>query len=101
MAEMRRTMITVELADGKILGPERVIFADKMRLERSAKANKWDIGRDEFRTQSFLAWAALNRAKDTDLGYEAFLEALTDVVFEANAQDDEDGEDPTAADTSA
>lgn len=100
MAEMRRTMITVELTDGKILGPERVIFADKMRLERSAKANKWDIGRDEFRTQSFLAWAALERTKATTLKYDDFLDKLTDVVFEANAQD-EDGEDPTTADTSA
>lgn len=98
MANVRHTMITVEMQDGSVLGPERVIFADKMRLERSAKANKWDIGRDEFRTQSFLAWAALNRTKATELGYDLFLEQLIDVVFEADAQVDDD---PTQADTSA
>ena len=38
--------------------------------------------------------------KATALKYDDFLDKLTDVVFEANAQD-EDGEDPTTADTSA
>ena len=100
MAGMRRTNITVEMNDGQVLGPERVIFADKMRLERTARASNWDMGRDEFRVQSFLAWAALDRTKalPEGTGYEQFLEQLIDIAFDANADDDED---PTPADTSA
>jgi len=100
MASIRRTVISAELTDGSILGPERVIFADKLRLEKSARANNWDINRDEFRVQSFLAFAAFDRTHQLPegTGYEAFLELLVDLEFVARAGGDED---PTPADTSA
>lgn len=100
MSPIRQNRITVELADGTVVGPVRVIFADKLRLERTARASNWDISRDEFRVQSFLAWAALNRTGDLaeGVGYEQFLEQLIDIQFDANSEADED---PTTADTSA
>ena len=95
---MRKNFITVEMNDGTVHGPERVIFADKMRLERTGRASNWDLARDEVRMQSFLAWAALDRTKAIqDLGYEQFLEAVVDIEFKSEAGD----ESPTPADTSA
>lgn len=100
MSPIRKNTVTVELTDGTILGPERVIFADKLRLERTARASNWDMSRDEFRVQSFLSWAALERTKQLaeGTGYEQFLEQLVDIQFNADAGDDAD---PTQADTSA
>lgn len=101
MAGMRKSLISVEMSNGQVLGPERIIFADKIRLEKTARNNGWDMGRDEFRVQSFLSWAALQRTGDLaeDLGYEKFLEQLIDVQF--SQEDPDDDEDPTPADTSA
>lgn len=100
MTAIRRTTLTIELTDGTILGPERVIFADKLRLEKTGRANNWDLNRDEFRVQSFLAFAAFERSGQLPEGtsYEQFLELLVDLEFSAIAGGDED---PTQADTSA
>lgn len=95
---MRKIIVTAEMADGTVHGPERVIFADKMRTEKSCRANGWGIGRDEFRTQSLMTWAALNRTGAVTEGYEAFLDQLVDIDFDVSG---DTTDDPTKADTSA
>lgn len=95
---MRRSTVMVEMSDGSVYGPERVIFADKMQFERSARANNWKLT-DEFRLQSFLSWAVLKRLGTLDLAYDQFMEQLVDIAFTGDAEDDD--EDPTAADISA
>lgn len=101
MAGIRKNMVTVELMSGEVVGPERVIFADKIRLEKTARNNGWDLHRDEIRMGSFFAWAALERTGKLPvegMTYEDFLVELCDV--QVTSEDPED-EDPTPADTSA
>lgn len=103
MAGLRKNLVTVELSDGSVVGPERIIFADKIRLEKAARANSWDLSRDEIRMGSFFAWAVLDRTGQLPtegMKYEAFLPEILDV--QVTTEDPvEDDEDPTPADTSA
>ena len=101
MAGIRKNKVTVELMDGTVIGPERIIFADKIRLEKTARANSWDLSRDEIRMGSFFAWAVLERTGQLPtegLTYEAFLPEICDVQV---ASEEPEDEDPTTADTSA
>ncbi len=89
---MQKTHVAAEMLDGTTHGPVRLLFADKLRYENSAKANGWTF-KDEMRLQSFLTWAALERNKLIDMKYIEFLEQVADVSF--NVEDDE--EDPQTA----
>lgn len=91
---MNRNRSTAELLDGTVLGPVRILFADKLRYEKAAKANGWEL--QEFRLQGFLTWAALNREGHTQLTYEEFIGQLADIEFEAGYQD-APSDDPTPA----
>lgn len=102
---MKQNLITVELLDGTVQGPIRVLFADKIRYERAARANQWGAT-EEIRLQGFLAWAALERTGQTTESYEAWLELVADVHFQTGVDpaatggaDDEP--DPTQAGISA
>ena len=101
MAGLRKNLVTVELMDGSVVGPERIIFADKIRLEKAARANSWDLSRDEIRMGSFFAWAVLDRTGKLPaegMKYEDFLPEILDVQVSSEEPTDED---PTTADTSA
>lgn len=93
---LKQNHSTFELADGTTHGPIRVVFADKVQYERSAKANGWAMT-DEFRLQGFLTWHAAKRTGVTDLSYDDFTEQLIDIQFDAqvDAQEDTDEADPT------
>lgn len=101
MAGLRKNLVTVELMNGSVVGPERIIFADKIRLEKAARANSWDLSRDEIRMGSFFAWAVLDRTGKLPaegMKYEEFLPEILDVQVSSEEPADED---PTTADTSA
>ena len=101
MAGLRKNLVTVELMNGSVIGPERIIFADKIRLEKAARANSWDLSRDEIRMGSFFAWAVLDRTGKLPaegMKYEDFLPEILDVQVSSEEPTDED---PTTADTSA
>ena len=101
MAGLRKNLVTVELMNGSVVGPERIIFADKIRLEKAARANSWDLSRDEIRMGSFFAWAVLDRTGQLPaegMKYEEFLPEILDVQVSSEEPADED---PTTADTSA
>ena len=91
MADIRRTLISVELQDGTRYLDRRVLFADKIRLEKAARNNNWNITRDEFTVQAFLAWAALNREGEISDTYEDFLERVADISFTADANETSEG----------
>ena len=95
---MRKIIVTAEMADGTVHGPERVIFADKMRTEKSCRAGGWAIGQDEFRTQSLMTWAALHRTGAVTEGYEQWLDQVIDIDFDVSG---DTTDDPTKAGTSA
>lgn len=102
MAGLKKQFISIELADGTVIGPERIIFADKIRLERTARANGWDMARDEMRLGSFFAFAALERTGQLPregMTYEELLPELLDLGVAVEEPSDE--ESPTTADTSA
>ena len=103
MAGLKKSLISVELANGNVVGPERIIFADKIRLEKTARANGWDLSRDEVRMGSFFAYAVLERTGQLPrdgMTYEELLPELLDL--QVSVEDpSEDDEDPTPAATSA
>ncbi|MGO1957217.1 hypothetical protein [Microbacterium sp.] len=90
---LKQNHTTFELEDGRTLGPVRVIFADKIQYERSAKANNWSM-RDEVHLQMFLTWHAAKREGVITLTFEEFSEQLIDIKFDAQVEVGEET-DPT------
>lgn len=84
---MNKAMTTVEMLDGTIYGPERILYIDKMKCERAARRNEWDTSRDEVTVGGFLAWATLTRTGKITMPYEEFIEAVADVSTEIVAVD--------------
>lgn len=82
---LKQNHTTFELSDGSTHGPLRIVFADKVQYERTAKANGWSM-QDEFRLQSFLTWHAAKRSGTTELSYEDFMGELVDIQFDAQVE---------------
>lgn len=91
---MRKAMTTVEMEDGTIHGPVRILYIDKLKCERAARNNQWDMQTDEITLSGFLAWAALTRTGVVTMPYEEFIESVADVMTEVL---DVNPEDPTRA----
>lgn len=87
----------VELDDGRLFESVRVIYADRLAFERTAKARRWDPETQPFTTAGFLAWAALRRSGLYAGTYDQFLAAVVDVQLDDKTSDpDEDADsDPT------
>ena len=83
---MNKAMTTVEMLDGTIYGPERILYIDKMKCERAARRNEWDTARDEVTIGGFLAWATLTRTGKITMPYEEFVEAVADISTEIVAE---------------
>ena len=85
---MKLTLCTVELADGAVHEDLRITIQDRLRLERTARINKWGpIATDSphvTEQQVFLAWSATERAGHTTATFERFRDAeLADLEFKA------------------
>lgn len=91
-----RQTATAELVDGTVLGPVRVLHADKLRLEKTARSRGWQVSEQFATTNAFLTWAALTRSGDVTVPYEGFLDLLADVSID-NVGD----VDPTQTDQQA
>lgn len=72
----------VEFDDGRTVEDVRVIFADRLSFERTAKARGWDAEAQPQTTAGFLAWAALKRRGDYPGSYDDFLAAVVDVQLD-------------------
>lgn len=86
---MRKQIGSFEL-NGEIVGDLRITTRDKLMLERTAKVRKWDLEEQIFSTTAFMVWAAATRMQVTDLGFDAFCEAVTDVQIDS--PEDSEGE---------
>lgn len=71
-----------ELQDGTVSEPIRIIFADKVQLERTARAERWDLEQDFTKVNSLLTWSAARRTGITELDYETFCAQLVDCIVE-------------------
>lgn len=71
---MQINYITVEMADGTVHDKTRVTLQDRVRLERAARANDWEMGtaRNSPSVNAFLAWAGLTRTGQYTGTYEDF-----------------------------
>ena len=73
-----------ELTDGTVSDAIRIIFADKVQLERVARAERWDLEKDWTKVNSLLAWTAAKRtgAIPAKLTYDQFVDQLVDCLVE-------------------
>lgn len=78
--------VTVEMSDGTVFDRQRVTLQDRLRLERSARVNKWELAGASSAptTNAFLGWSVLERTGQIQTTFEAFIagEAI-DVYVEA------------------
>lgn len=97
MSSIKPQFASVELRDGAIHADVRVIFADKLDLQKTAKLRGWkDLESMPFTVSSFLAWRALVRTGQYTNNYDAFLGDLIDVQMddERELAEADDASDP-------
>lgn len=66
------TYANVEMSDGT-QHAVRILLADQVRMEGTAKRNKWDLEADQITVNTFVTWAAMKRAGLYTDTYEAFV----------------------------
>lgn len=74
MSGIIKQTVTVELTDGRVYGPERIIHADKIALEKTARNRGWDVEKNFATTNAFLGWAVAKRVGAYDAGFDEFLD---------------------------
>lgn len=72
---MQINYISVEMADGSVHDKTRVTLQDRLKLERAARVNDWELGsaRNSPSTNAFLAWAGLSRENAYTDTFENFV----------------------------
>ena len=75
----------------------RIVYADRIRHETTARKRGWRAEDAPTRAAGFLAWAAATRLGLVDLTYEEFVEQLVDVQLDDKRADSEgdDAGDPS------
>lgn len=66
------TYAHVELSDGT-QHVTRILLADRLKLEKTAKVRQWDMEADGITVNAFTTWAALVRAGLYKNSYETFV----------------------------
>ena len=91
----------MEFADGRE-ETTRVLLADKLKYEQTAKIHKWDPEPNTLTGQIFLAWAAAHRAGITDSTFDAFKAGeVVDVFLTNDEPETGEAETPTSESTNA
>lgn len=86
----------MEFADGRE-ETTRVLLADKLKYEQTARIHKWDPEPNTLTGQIFLAWAAAKRAGLTDSGFDEFKAGeVVDVFLTNDEPETEAAETPTS-----
>jgi hypothetical protein len=83
---MKLTLITVELASGEVIEDLRVTIQDRLKMERTGRVQKWDVGNPDSThmttQQVYLAWAASTRLGHYNGTFEQFRDTdLADLEF--------------------
>ena len=90
---IKKFLVSIELADGHIIGPARVLAADRIVAESLIRRRGWAFEEGP-RLYSALAWAAAKRLGETTADYDEFLETLADWNLSVD-EEDERTENPT------
>lgn len=86
----------IEFADGRE-ETTRVLLADKLKYEQTARIHKWEPEPNTLTGQIFLAWAAAHRAGLTESKFDEFKAGeVVDVFLTNESPDDEETETPTS-----
>ena len=97
MAKITPVYAAVEMSNGFGWEDVRIILADRLALEKTAKARGWDVEHHPQQAASFMAWAALTRLGEYSETFEHFLNATIDVQLD-DAKETGDV-DPTSSPT--
>lgn len=89
---IKKFTITLELADGRVLGPERILAADRIAAESLSRRRGWDFEEGP-RLYSAIAWSVCKRIGASSAEYEEFLDELVD--WSVEALEGEASENPT------
>lgn len=89
-----------ELPDGTTWEGVRVVLADRIALDRSARANGWNVEAQQQTVAAYLSWQAARRTGVTVPDWAEFLRTAVDAAVTedepADADDEADSEaDPT------
>lgn len=93
---MNKLYAQIEFSDGRE-ETLRVLLADKLKYEDTARRLKWEPNPDTLTGQLFLAWAAAKRAGSTSAGFEDFKNGeVVDIFLTNDAPDGAEAEAPTS-----
>lgn len=99
MAGIKPTYASVEYLDAGgapvVVEDVRVLFADRLAYERTAKARRWDVETLPMTGAGYLAWAALKRTGQYTGSYDDFLAQVVDVQLDDAKAEDDTSQDPT------
>lgn len=99
MSAIQKLLFTYEDNDGLEHGPVRVLAADKIAAEATARNQGWRWA-DSPRIHTLMGYFAAKRAGLTDVdGYPAFMDTLADFSVDLPDNEDQADEDPTPAAT--
>lgn len=96
-----RAWVIVELASGALFAV-RVILADRIATERTARAGGWDLQEQQHRALGVLAYHAAKRAGRFDGSLDDFLQQVVDVrdtATDPEHDDDREGDADTPTQT--
>lgn len=94
MATITKLFFNLELLDGTVLGPVRILAADKIAAESSARKQRWHWD-DNPRIHTLMGFYAARRTGLTNAAnYDEFMEQLADFSI-SNDDGQDDDEDPT------
>lgn len=85
----------IEFADGRE-EDVRVLLADKLKYEHTARIHKWEADANTLTGQLFLAWAAAKRSGLTDSEFELFKSEVVDFFMTNDDPEGNEVETPTS-----
>lgn len=88
------TYANVEMADGT-QHSVRILLADQVRMEGTAKRNKWDMEADQITVNTFVTFAAMKRSGLYTDTYDKFVggDCVDLYISKGTPETDEDDED--------
>lgn len=87
---MSKSYGSFEMADGTEVSGIRIGLKDKLQLERTAAAKRWDTEKQFYTTGAFLVWHAAKRQGHLPDGmtYEQFVEQCEDIDVDTQGKND-------------
>lgn len=87
---IKKFTVSIELTDGRLIGPSRVLAADRIAAESLMRRRGWDFEEGP-RLYSALAWSVAKRTGETEKDYPEFIDELVD--WNVALAEEEEGEE--------